>query len=257
MSEVKIHFDNVSKCFGKNIVLDKVNITIESGTSLVIIGGSGSGKSVLLKCLLGLLRPEKGNIYIDEQQIVGLRLGERAVVNKKIGVLFQGSALFDSLPVWENVAFGLINGYNVKRSIAYDIAIEKLSLVGLGANVGQLSPSVLSGGMKKRVALARAIATDPEIILLDEPTTGLDPIMSDVINNLIIECGRKLNATMLTITHDMVSAHKIADHIAMIYRGNIIWHGKAKDMNNSGNPYVDQFINGRAEGPITMDLLRK
>jgi phospholipid/cholesterol/gamma-HCH transport system ATP-binding protein len=171
-------------------------------------------------------------------------------------MLFQGAALFDSLPVWENVAFGLIQGRKMERKRAHDIAIEKLAQVGLGADVGNLYPAELSGGMQKRVGLARAIATDPEIIFFDEPTTGLDPIMADVINNLIVDCVKRLGATTISITHDMASARKIADDIAMIYKGEIVWRGEANHINRSGNPFVEQFINGRAEGPIQMDVLK-
>jgi phospholipid/cholesterol/gamma-HCH transport system ATP-binding protein len=172
----------------------------------------------------------------------------------KFGMLFQGSALFDSLRVWENVAFGLIQGRGMERAKAREIALTKLAAVGLGAEVGELRPAELSGGMQKRVALARAIAAEPEIIFFDEPTTGLDPIMADVINDLIIKIVREMGATAVSITHDMVSARKIADRIAMLYKGKIIWHGPTKDIDNSGNPYVDQFIHGRAEGPIKMEV---
>ncbi|HUJ03564.1 MAG TPA: ATP-binding cassette domain-containing protein, partial [Rhizomicrobium sp.] len=167
---------------------------------------------------------------------------------------FQGSALFDSLPVWENVAFGLIQGRGMNRKQAREVAIEKLAKVGLGSEVANLSPAELSGGMQKRVGLARAIAADPEIIFFDEPTTGLDPIMADVINDLIISTVRNLGVTTLSITHDMVSARKIADRIAMIYKGQIIWEGPTSEIDHSGNPYVDQFIHGRAEGPIKMEV---
>ena len=171
-------------------------------------------------------------------------------------MLFQGGALFDSLPVWENVAFGLIQGRNMAAREARDIAIEKLGQVGLGPEVGELYPAELSGGMQKRVGLARAIAADPEIIFFDEPTTGLDPIMADIINDLIVDCVKRLGATTISITHDMASARKIADDIAMIYKGEIIWQGPARDIDDSGNPYVEQFIHGRAEGPIQMEVLR-
>jgi phospholipid/cholesterol/gamma-HCH transport system ATP-binding protein len=172
----------------------------------------------------------------------------------KFGMLFQGAALFDSLPVWENVAFGLIQGRGIDRRRAHEIALEKLAAVGLGADVGELRPAELSGGMQKRVALARAIAAEPEIIIFDEPTTGLDPIMADVINDLIVKCVHDLGATAISITHDMASARKIADRIAMIHKGRIIWNGKASEIDHSGNPYVDQFIHGRADGPIQMEI---
>jgi len=223
---------------------------------VVIIGGSGTGKSVALKCILGILTPEQGRIEIDGQSVIGLPTSEREAANRKIGMLFQGSALFDSLKVWENVAFGLIQGRGMERDAAKKVAIDKLGQVGLGPEVGELNPSELSGGMQKRVALARAIAAEPEIIFFDEPTTGLDPIMADVINDLIVSCVKRLGATTLSITHDMASARKIADRIAMIYKGKIIWSGAAKEVDRSGNPYVDQFIHGRAEGPIKMEVFR-
>ncbi len=222
--------------------------------SLVIIGGSGTGKSVLVKCILGLLRPDAGSVAIDGIETVGLRHKAHERLLQKCGVLFQGSALFDSLRVWENVAFGLIQGRGMERDAAKDIALDKLGTVGLGREVGELRPAELSGGMQKRVALARAIAADPEIIFFDEPTTGLDPIMADVINDLIVKSVRELGATAVSITHDMVSARKIGDRIAMLHKGQIIWHGPASEIDHSANPYVDQFIHGRAEGPIRMEV---
>jgi phospholipid/cholesterol/gamma-HCH transport system ATP-binding protein len=187
---------------------------------------------------------------------VGLAGADRDQYLARFGMLFQGSALFDSLSVWENVAFGLIQGRAMARGQAKDVAIAKLAQVGLAAEVGALYPAELSGGMQKRVALARAIAADPEIIFFDEPTTGLDPIMADVINNLIVDCVKTLGATTISITHDMASARKIADDIAMIHKGEIIWRGEANKVNASGNPYVEQFVHGRAEGPIQMDVLK-
>jgi phospholipid/cholesterol/gamma-HCH transport system ATP-binding protein len=186
--------------------------------------------------------------------VIGLPTADREEINRKFGMLFQGAALFDSLTVWENVAFGLIQGGRTDRAEARDIAFAKLADVGLTADVGELWPAELSGGMKKRVALARAIATTPEIIFFDEPTTGLDPIMADVINDLIVECTRDLGATTLSITHDMASARKIADRIAMLYKGKIIWQGPTSQIDSSGNEFVDQFIHGRAEGPIRMEV---
>jgi phospholipid/cholesterol/gamma-HCH transport system ATP-binding protein len=242
------------KSFGRNRVLDGVDIDCATGESLVIIGGSGTGKSVLVKCILGLLRPEEGSIRIDGVETVGLRRAARERLMEKFGMLFQGSALFDSLRVWENVAFGLIQGRGVERQAAKKIALVKLALVGLGPEVAELRPAELSGGMQKRVALARAIAAEPEIIFFDEPTTGLDPIMGDVINDLIVKCVRDVGTTAVSITHDMVSAHKIADRIAMLHGGRIVWNGPAAEIDRSGNPYVDQFIHGRAEGPIQMQI---
>ncbi len=252
----KIALDDVHKRFGEKRVLNGVSFDVQRGESLVIIGGSGTGKSVTLKCVLGLMNPEAGSIRIDGEETVGLRSRDRARVMAKFGMLFQGAALFDSLPVWENVAFGLIQGEGMARRAAKDVAVAKLANVGLGADVAELFPAELSGGMQKRVSLARAIATEPEIIFFDEPTTGLDPIMADVINDLIVKCVRDLGATALSITHDMASARKIADRIAMIYEGRIIWHGPVAEIDRSGNPYVDQFIHGRAEGPIRMQVKR-
>ncbi|HXE28694.1 MAG TPA: ATP-binding cassette domain-containing protein, partial [Stellaceae bacterium] len=211
-------------------------------------------KSVTLKCILGLLDADEGSIRIDGEEVIGLPQRERERLMQKFGMLFQGAALFDSLSVWENVAFGLIQGRGMDRHKAKDAALQKLGAVGLGPEVGELRPSELSGGMQKRVALARAIAAEPEIIIFDEPTTGLDPIMGDVINDLIVKCVKDLGATAISITHDMASARKIADRIAMIHKGRIIWNGKASEIDHSGNPYVDQFIHGRAQGPIQMEI---
>jgi phospholipid/cholesterol/gamma-HCH transport system ATP-binding protein len=246
----------VRKHFGPKHVLNGLDLSVDKGRSLVVIGGSGTGKSVMLKCILGILKPDEGEITVNGENAVGLRGAARDEYLARFGMLFQGSALFDSLSVWENVAFGLIQGRGMNRTKAKDIAIDKLAQVGLTADVGALYPAELSGGMQKRVALARAIAADPEIIFFDEPTTGLDPIMADVINNLIVDCVKRLGATTISITHDMASARKIADDIAMIYKGQIIWRGEANKVNSSGNTYVDQFIHGRAEGPIQMDVLK-
>jgi len=250
----KIRLRDVHKSFGAKKVLTGVDFEIAPGESVVIIGGSGSGKSVTLKCILGLLEPERGSIEVDGQEIVGRRGRDMEHVLRKFGMLFQGAALFDSLPVWENVAFGLIQAKRMARADAKEIAIKKLAQVGLGPDVGELGPAELSGGMKKRVGLARAIATDPEIVFFDEPTTGLDPIMGDVINDLIRKCVNELGATALSITHDLASARKIADRIAMIYGGKIIWTGPVAALDRVDNPYVDQFIHGRAQGPIQMEL---
>jgi phospholipid/cholesterol/gamma-HCH transport system ATP-binding protein len=247
---------DVRKHFGPKHVLNGLNLEVGKGRSLVVIGGSGTGKSVMLKCILGILQPTSGEITVGGENVVGLKGSARDEYLARFGMLFQGAALFDSLTVWENVAFGLIQGRGMARAKAKEIAIDKLAQVGLTADVGALHPAELSGGMQKRVALARAIAADPEIIFFDEPTTGLDPIMADVINNLIVDCVKRLGATTISITHDMASARKIADDIAMIYKGEIIWRGEANQVNRSGNPYVDQFIHGRAEGPIQMDVLK-
>jgi phospholipid/cholesterol/gamma-HCH transport system ATP-binding protein len=256
MTVPKIELSGVKKAFGQKVVLDGIDYALPEGESLVVIGGSGSGKSVLLKCILGIIRPDAGSIRIDGEETVGARGEEREKVLKKIGMLFQGSALFDSLPVWQNVAFRLIQGQGMERKEAKEIALGKLAQVGLAPPVAELHPAELSGGMQKRVALARAIASDPEIIFFDEPTTGLDPIMADVINDLIVACVKKLGATTISITHDMASARKIATRIAMIYGGKFIWAGDAKDIDRSGNAHVDQFIHGRAEGPIQMAVRR-
>ena len=248
----KISIRGLHKSFGAKKVLTGIDLDIAPRESLVVIGGSGSGKSVLIKCILGVLTPDSGSIKIDGEEVVGMTRDEREPVLKKFGMLFQGSALFDSLPVWENVAFGLIQGRAMPRKEAKAIAMQKLGAVGLTPDVAELWPAELSGGMQKRVALARAIATQPEIIFFDEPTTGLDPIMADVINDLVVSCVRQLGATALSITHDMASTRKIADRVAMIYEGKIIWQGPVAEIDRSGNPYVDQFIHGRAEGPIRM-----
>ncbi len=250
----KIRLRDVHKRFGPKRVLAGVDLDVGVGESLVIIGGSGTGKSVTIKCIQGLLTPDKGSIEIDGEEVTGLGEAERERVNRQIGMLFQAAALFDSLPVWENVAFGLLAEKRVGRAEARNIAVDKLALVGLGPEVLELSPAELSGGMQKRVGLARAIATDPEIIFFDEPTTGLDPIMADVINNLIVGVNRKVGATALSITHDMASARKIGDRIAMLYDGKIIWAGPADQVDDSGNAYVDQFVRGSSDGPIKMAL---
>jgi len=250
----KITVRGLCKSFGAKRVLDGLDLDIATGESMVVIGGSGTGKSVMLKCILGLLQPDAGSIEIDGKEVTDFSPTEREHMMRKFGMLFQGGALFDSLPVWENVAFGLIMGHGMARAEAKNVALKKLAAVGLGPEVGELSPAELSGGMQKRVALARAIAAEPEIIFFDEPTTGLDPIMADVINDLIVKCVRELGATAVSITHDMASTRKIADRVAMIYDGRIIWAGPKAEIDNSGNPYVDQFIHGRATGPIQMQV---
>jgi len=247
---------DVRKAFGSKKVLNGITLSVPKSQSLVVIGGSGTGKSVMIKTILGIIRADSGSIRVAGQEVVGLRGKDRDAYLSRFGMLFQGSALFDSLPVWQNVAFGLIQGRKMARPKARDIAIEKLAQVGLGPEIGALFPAELSGGMQKRVGLARAIAADPEIIFFDEPTTGLDPIMADVINNLIVDCVKRLGATAISITHDMASARKIADRIAMIYKGEIIWQGPARTIDTSGNPFVEQFIHGRAEGPIQMEVLK-
>lgn len=255
-SNPKISIRNLHKRFGNKVVLDGVDLEIAERESLVIIGGSGTGKSVLLKNILGLIRPDSGEILVDGQSVVGLSSNERVQLMHKFGMLFQGGALFDSLKVWQNIAFEQFYNEKWDASKARKLAVEKLEAVGLSEREADLVPAELSGGMQKRVSLARAISANPEIIFFDEPTTGLDPIMADVINDLIIKCTKELGLTTLSITHDMHSATKIADKVAMIYQGKILWQGAAKEVMNSGNEYVDQFVHGRAHGPITDEKLK-
>lgn len=254
MTTPKIEISGLQKAFGSKVVLDGIDLTINSGESLVVIGGSGTGKSVLIKCILGILQPDKGSIRIDGQEVTKLSFKERQAIMHKFGMLFQGGALFDSLPVWENISFALLQNHKMNRAAAKELAVEKLQAVGLPPEVAMLSPSELSGGMQKRVSLARAIAANPEIIFFDEPTTGLDPIMADVINQLIVKCSKDLGATTLTITHDMASVRRIAHNVAMLYKGKLIWQGQVREIERSGNEYVDQFIHGRAEGPIKVGV---
>jgi phospholipid/cholesterol/gamma-HCH transport system ATP-binding protein len=252
----KIRLEEVRKSFGPKTVLDGVTLDIAPSESVVVIGGSGSGKSVLIKCILGIIVADSGTIDVDGENVTAVPAAARDRVNRKFGMLFQGAALFDSLPVWENVAFGLIQRERMRRKDARERAILTLRKVGLPPEVAELSPAELSGGMQKRVGLARAIAGEPEIIFFDEPTTGLDPIMADVINDLIVSCVREQGITALSITHDMHSARKIGDRITMLYEGKLIWAGPAADVDRSGNPYVEQFVHGAAEGPIKMQVLR-
>jgi phospholipid/cholesterol/gamma-HCH transport system ATP-binding protein len=252
----KIRIRGLHKYFGAKRVLDGVDLDVPRGTSLVVIGGSGSGKSVLLKCVLGLIEPDDGVIEIDGKNILTMPRNERELTRARIGMLFQNGALFDSLPVWENVAFGLIASHKASRTDARARADDILGQVGLAASVGDLSPAELSGGMQKRVALARAIASQPDIMFFDEPTTGLDPIMGAVIDGLIVDCVKRLGSTAIAITHDMASARRIGDQAAMLLNGRIIWAGPAKDLMDSGNAEVDQFTHGRREGPIQMELRR-
>ena len=240
--------------FGAQVIHDDLDFRVVPGEIMGVVGGSGTGKSVLIKNLIGIMSPDSGSIMIDGEESAGVTGKRRDRINAKFGMLFQGAALFDSLRVWENVAFGLTQGHGMARVQAREIAIEKMAAVGLGPEVCELLPGELSGGMQKRVGLARAIATEPEIIFFDEPTTGLDPIMGDMINELISKCVRETGATALSITHDMSSVRKIADKVAFLYGGKIEWFGPASQVYDSGNPYVDQFVNGKAEGPIELEL---
>lgn len=245
----KISIHNLTKSFGKHLVLDGINLDVKQGESLVIIGGSGSGKSVLIKCIVGLLTANSGSIMIDGNETFAINENERAELFKNMGFLFQGGALFDSLKIWENVGFSLIQSGEDKKN-ARQKAIETLKTVGLDEHTADLHPAELSGGMQKRVAIARAIINTPSLLFFDEPTSGLDPIFANVISDLIIKTSKKINATTITITHDMNSAMKIADKIAMIYKGKIIWCGEIEDLENCDNHYVTQFIKGELQGPI-------
>jgi phospholipid/cholesterol/gamma-HCH transport system ATP-binding protein len=250
----KIRLRGLSKSFGPKMVLDGIDLDIQAGTSMVVIGGSGSGKSVLIKCILGLIEPDTGTIEIDGVNVLAQDRTKRAEMRQRIGMLFQNGALFDSLPVWENVAFGLLAQKKCTRTEARPLADGVLAQVGLASTVGDLQPSELSGGMQKRVALARAIASTPEILFFDEPTTGLDPIMGAVIDGLIVDCVKRLGSTAIAITHDMISARRIGDRAAMLHKGRIVWEGEATELMNTGNAMVDQFTHGLREGPIQMEL---
>jgi len=256
MLEPKIRIRGLCKAFGDKQVLDGIDLDVMPGTSFVVIGGSGSGKSVLLKCILGLIEPDRGSIQVDGREVLGLPRRAREAVNARIGMLFQAGALFDSLLVWENVAFGLLAQNRLARADARARAGEVLKQVGLDPSVGDLSPAELSGGMQKRVGLARAIAAQPDVLFFDEPTTGLDPIMGAVIDGLIVDCVKRLGSTAIAITHDMASATRIGDRAAMLFRGRLVWQGAAAELLDSGNAMVDQFTHGRREGPIQMELRR-
>ena len=252
----KIRLRGVTKRFGDKLVLDGIDLDVAPQTSMVVIGGSGSGKSVLLKCILGLIAPDAGSIEIDGQDVLRLPPKERDAARARIGMLFQNGALFDSISVAENVAFGLLAQKKATRAEARKRAEDVLAQVGLAPSVGDLSPAELSGGMQKRVALARAIAATPDILFFDEPTTGLDPIMGAVIDGLIVEQVKRMGSTAIAITHDMASARRIGDRAAMIHKGRIVWEGEAASLMESGNAMVDQFTHGRREGPIQMELRR-
>ncbi|MCR0985376.1 ABC transporter ATP-binding protein [Roseomonas populi] len=252
----KIRLRGLKKSFNGKPVLDGVDLDVMPGRSMVILGGSGTGKSVTIKCILGLIEPDEGTIEIDGRNVLTMSRRERAAVLDRTGMLFQNGALFDSLPVWENVCFKLLAQGRISREKARQRAVEALVDVGLGMGVGEMDPASLSGGMQKRVALARAIASQPDIIFFDEPTTGLDPIMGAVIDGLIVDCVKRLGATAVTITHDMASARRIGDDAAMLHKGRIVWTGPAAELGHTGNPLVDQFARGEREGPIAMELRR-
>jgi phospholipid/cholesterol/gamma-HCH transport system ATP-binding protein len=256
MSQPKIRVRGLKKAFGPKVVLDGVDLDVDQGTAMVVIGGSGTGKSVLIKSILGLVTPDEGVIEIDGEDVLKAPNGRARELRGQIGMLFQNGALFDSLPVWENVTFGLLAQKRIQRRAARDKAVEILALVGLGPDVAKLSPAELSGGMQKRVALARAIAAEPAIMFFDEPTTGLDPIMGAVIDELIVDCVKRLGSASIAITHDMASAQRIGDNAAMLYQGKLAWTGPARDLLTSTNPVVNQFTHGRADGPIKMALRR-
>lgn len=250
----KLSLQGVTKRFGDKVVLDGVDLDVAPGRSLVVIGGSGQGKSVTVKIAIGLMAPDAGRVMVDGQDVTELKGREREKHAAKFGMLFQGAALFDSLTVWENVAFRLLNADHVGRKEARARALDALAKVNLPASVATLHPIELSGGMQKRVGLARAVAAAPEILFFDEPTTGLDPISADVINRLIVEQVKRLGCTAVSITHDLASARMIGDEIAMLHAGRIVWRGPVEDLDRSGSPYVEQFIHGRAEGPITAEV---
>ncbi len=250
MSEPILKLSGVDKSFGSNHVLRGIDIDVAPGKSLVVIGGSGSGKSVMLKNALGLMTPDKGHVYFDGTDVTKARGKTREAMRARIGMLFQSAALFDSLTVWENVSFRLIHAERISRKAAKERAIETLRKVRLGPDVANLRPAEISGGMQKRVGLARAIIAKPDLIFFDEPTTGLDPITADAINDLILEQVKALGAATVSITHDMASARKIADEIAMLFEGKIIWRGPVSQIDDSGSAHVEQFVKGLAEGPI-------
>jgi phospholipid/cholesterol/gamma-HCH transport system ATP-binding protein len=252
----KIRIRGLKKSFGAKKVLDGVDLDVMPGTGMVVIGGSGTGKSVLIKSILGLVTPDAGVIEIDGEDVLKAGRGRARDLRGQIGMLFQNGALFDSLTVWENVAFGLLAEKKIRRADARTKAIAVLAQVGLADTVADLSPAELSGGMQKRVALARAIAPAPKILFFDEPTTGLDPIMGAVIDELIVDCVKRLGSTSIAITHDMASAVRIGDMAAMLYNGQVTWTGPAAGLLTSDNPVVDQFTHGRSTGPIQMALRR-
>ena len=251
---LKLSIRNLSKSFGNKVILDNINLDIYEKDSVVILGESGVGKSILIKSMIGLIKVDKGNILFDSHNLAKASKSIKKDIISKIGFMFQGGALFDSLKVWENISFFLIKNKGYSKVKAREIALSKLDAIGLDAKVLDLYPAELSGGMQKRVAFARALINNPEIIFFDEPTSGLDPIMSNVISDLIIKARTKFQSTTITITHDINSARKIATKIGILYKGQIAWFGDVKDMDNSGNDILDQFINGKLEGPIQLSI---
>lgn len=246
----RLRLVDIHKTLSGKAVLRGLDLDVAAGRSLVVIGGSGVGKSVTLKCALGLMRPDSGRVWVDGRDVAGLPRRQREAVNGKFGMLFQGGALFDSLRIWENVAFRLLYAQKQGRASARELAIETMRRVRLGPEHADKFPNELSGGMQKRVGLARAIISRPEILFFDEPTTGLDPITADAINDLIVEMVKDLGCAAVSITHDMASAVRISDEIAMLYEGRIIWRGPSGQVFNSGEARVDQFVHGRSQGPI-------
>jgi phospholipid/cholesterol/gamma-HCH transport system ATP-binding protein len=246
----KIAVTGLCKSFGTKVVLDGVDLAVPAGQSLVVLGSSGSGKSVLIKCILGIMEPDAGDVLVNGVSVLNRSAAAHTNFLQKTGVLFQGSALFDSLLVWQNVSFRQLQERTMRRAEAKEYAIHLLTEVGLAANVADLAPSELSGGMQRRAALARAIASKPDVIFFDEPTTGLDPITANGINDLIVKTVRQLNATAITITHDINSMRRIADEVALLFGGKIMWRGKADKIDDVANPYIDQFIHGKLDGPI-------
>lgn len=251
---IKIHIAKLNKSFGTNHVLRDLDLDVRAGQSTVLVGTAATGKSVLFKCILGLYPIDSGEIVIDGQRLSGMSHHKRLELSNKIGALLQENGLFDSLPVWENIAFKLLNVRRTDKKEARRVAVDKLALVGLGPDVADLYPADLSGGMRKRVGLARAIADDPEILLLDSPTAGLDPVMTNEINRLVQAAVKTLGATVLAITSDMEAACAHYDRLAMLHDGHIIWEGPTGDIESAGNPYLDQLIHGRAQGPIQMTV---
>ncbi len=251
----KIRIAGLTRSFDGQRALDEVDLLLQPRQSLVLIGGSGSGKSLLLKSILGLVEPDSGSIEVDGRETVGMPQGERMQWMRRFGVLYQRQGLFDSLTVWENVAFRLLHEHGMARSAARETAVAKLEQVGLSADVADLSPAELSGGMQKRTGLARAIATDPEILFLDEPTAGLDPIMSNIISDLINDRVDDLGASVISVVSDLAVVRRIADSVLMLHEGRVVWTGPVDDLDRTDNAYVRQFVSQSIDGPIRMPAL--